>query len=312
MDILVFLSTYSYRIISLGTFLIGLVCGILGSFLYTRRQSLLSDVIGHASTLGVMAAFLISSIVFGVDGRSLIVLVVGSVIAALLAVLLSDWIARSTPLGDDATMAVMLALFYGGGLVLLRVIIHGKYPGKGGISSALLGSATSLTIADVITIAILSLLCLLIVTMFRKEFTSFCFDRQFSHVLGFSSSVLTPLLLSSMVVAVVLGVKAVGLILMVAFTIVPPATARQWTNRFGSMVVLSGLIGGLSSVLGTWLSVSLGNVPTGPVIVLILTGFLLLSLLVSPQRSVVVQRIKRSRKRRELRKAILSHVRNAR
>ncbi|MBM7825706.1 manganese/zinc/iron transport system permease protein [Arcanobacterium pluranimalium] len=308
MDLIAFLSTHSYRIISIGTFMIGLVCGVLGCFLYVRRQSLLSDVIGHASTLGVMGAFIVASAVFGVDGRSLIVLVIGSVLAALVAVLLSDWIARTTPLGDDTTMAVMLALFYGGGLVLLRVIIHGSFPGKGGISSALLGSATSLTISDVLTIAVLGAMCLVIVVLFRKEFSAFCFDPQFVSVQGFSPKFLTPLLLGPTVVAVVLGVKAVGLILMVAFAIIPPAAARQWANRLLPMAIIAGLVGGLSSVLGTWLSVSLGSVPTGPVIVLILTFTLLFSLVCSPRRSLVMQKIRRVRRRRELQRRIAQEI----
>lgn len=300
MDPVSFLSVHSYRMITLGTFLIGLICGALGTYLYLRKQALLSDVIGHSSTLGVMGAFYLSVAVFGLDGRALLVLVIGSVLAAITAVLLSDWVARTTPLGNDATMAIMLALFYGGGLMLMRIILSGSFRGKGRINSALLGSATSITVSDIKTIVILGCLCLGMVLLLHKEYSLYCFDATYAHTLGFRSTILSPLLLSPAVLAVVLGVKAVGLILMVAFAIVPPAAARQWTNRMGPMVVVSSLIGGFSAAFGTWLSVSIGKVPTGPLIVLVLTAVLLASLCLSPSRSLVLLGWRRRQKRREL------------
>lgn len=301
MGIVEFLSVHSYRVITLGTFLVGTVCGVLGVYLYLRRQAILSDVIGHASTMGVMAGFMFASLFLPVDGRSLAVIVPASLLACLVAVLLSDWVASTTPLKHDTTMAIMLALFYGGGIVIIRIITNSNlFTDKGGITRSLLGSATSLTSFDLHTIVVLGILCIVTVILLRKEFALFCFDPTYAAVSGFHSRLLSPLLLIPTVVAVVLGVKAVGIVLMVAFAVIPPACARQWTNHVSSMVVVSGTIGGFGAAIGAWISVSLGKVPTGPVIVIVLTACLLFSLLFSPNRSIIWQAVKRNRKRREL------------
>ena len=82
-------------------------------------------------------------------------------------------------------------------------------------------------------------------------------------------------------------VKAVGLILMIAFAVFPPATARQFSRTVGRMTFLSGLFGAMTSVLGIYISVTVGKVPTGPVIVLVLSGIVLVSMIVAPRRGTM-------------------------
>jgi len=123
MSLIEFLSEFSYRRIVIGTMLIGACSGAMGTFLYLRRQSLMSDVIGHSATPGVMGAFLVVSLIFGgFDARSMPVIVVGALITGLIAVVLANKVADTTRIGIDATMAVVLSLFLGGGLLLLTGI----------------------------------------------------------------------------------------------------------------------------------------------------------------------------------------------
>ena len=100
--------------------------------------------------------------------------------------------------------------------------------------------------------------------------------------------------------ATVIGVKAVGLVLMVAFVVTPAAAARQWVSTMSGMVFLSGAIGGAGSALGAYLSIQLGSVPTGPLIVLTLFALFLFSLLAAPRRSLVVRALRRRRLIRQL------------
>lgn len=304
MGLIDFLSVYSYRIIVIGTFLIGLSCGLLGSYLYLRRQSLLADVIGHASTLGVMGGFIIAASWLDIDGRSLLVLMAGALVTCLLAVFITDLVGSKTQITHDTAMAICLALFYGGGLVLLDIILNGSYRGKAGISSALLGKASALTIEDVNTIAVVTVICVVIVLLFGRVFTVFSFDVAFASIMGFPARIVSPLILVPTVLAIVLGVKAVGIILMVAFAIIPPCIARQWTNHVHTLVLFSGVIGGLSAVAGAWLSVSIGKVPTGPIIVVVLTAVLVFSLLFAPQRSILVQLYLKHKRRKEFKNPI--------
>src|SRR5690625_6149609 len=91
----------------------------------------------------------------------------------------------------------------------------------------------------------------------------------------------------TIVIGTVIGVKAVGLVLMVAFVVTPPAAARQWTRTLPALVMLSAGIGAVGSGLGAYISIALGPMPTCPVIVLILCTIFLVSLLAAPRRSLI-------------------------
>ncbi|NYS35332.1 metal ABC transporter permease, partial [Streptococcus danieliae] len=118
-DPVVFLSSYTYRTMLLGTSMVGLTAGALGSYLYLHKQSLVSDVIGHSAIAGVTTAFVTATALLGIAGRSVLVLTIGALIAATAAVLVANGIARASRVGIDAAMAICLALFYGSGVVML-------------------------------------------------------------------------------------------------------------------------------------------------------------------------------------------------
>lgn len=282
-----FLAEFSYRRTLFGTMAIGATCGAMGTFLYLRRQALMSDVIGHAATPGVMAAFLLISLLApGADPRALPVLVVGALVSGLASVWLSQAIARHTRIGIDATMAVVLSLFLGGGLVILQVIQKSTLPGKGGIQDLMFGNAATLTSLDVATIAVSSVIILAVAGLCWRPFVLMTFDETEARIQGWPVRWLTPALFGLLVVAIVMGVKAVGLILMIAFAVFPPAAARQFTRTTLAMFVLSGAIGAAAAAIGSYLSIALGNVPTGPVIVVVLGAFIGVSMLAGSRTGV--------------------------
>lgn len=149
------------------------------------------------------------------------------------------------------------------------------------------GNSATLTNLDVGTIAVVSIAVAIVMMLLWRPFTMMTFDQTLSQVSGLPLRWLSPLLLSLIVLAVVIGVKAVGLILMIAFAVFPPAAARQWSKTVLQMVLFSAGIGGVASVVGTYISVAVGKVPTGPVIVLVLTAFVGVSLVAAPRRSGV-------------------------
>lgn len=297
MSLIEFLSEFSFRRVVLGTMLIGLCSGAMGTFLYLRRQSMMSDVIGHSATPGVMGSFLLFSTVpvlagsqllaqWGIDARSMPVITVGALITGLASALLADKVAATTRIGIDATMAVMLSLFLGGGLILLQIIQRGRYKGKGGIDELMFGNAATLTNLDVRTLAVVSVVILGVIVALWRPFTLLVFDPVLARMSGMPRWI-NGVLFVIITLGMVIGVKAVGLILMSAFAVFPPAAARQWSRTALQMVVASALIGGASAVLGTYISISVGKVPTGPVIVLVLAATVLVSMVLSPRRSGV-------------------------
>lgn len=299
MSLLEFLSEFAYRRIVVGTALIGLCSGAMGVFLYLRRQSLMSDVIGHAATPGVMGAFLFMASTpalsqsqwlqaANIDARSMPVMTLGALVSSLLAVILANWVASTTRIGIDTTMAVMFSLFLGGGLLLLQVIQRSTLPGKGGIEELMFGNAATLTNLDVTTILVVTIVVFATVIVLWRPFTVMTFDPTLARMTGIPR-ILDALLLGLLVLGIVIGVKAVGLILMIAFAVFPPAAARQWSRTTASMFVIAGILGGIAGVVGTYLSVVVGKIPTGPVIVLVLAVVVALSLLLSPKRAGAVK-----------------------
>lgn len=305
MNLVDFFSDHTFRMVFLGTSVIGLVAGALGTFAYLRKQALISDVISHAALPGTLIAFLGAVVVLGTDGRNMGALILGAVIVGTLAVLAANGITSMTKIRIDTAMAVTLTVFFGGGMLLMRVISNGSFPGKGGVQDYLFGNASVITIADLRTSIAVGAAALVMMTVFWKEFTLRTFDPDHATVLGFRPRVIDTLMFTTIVIATVIGVKAVGLVLMVAFVVTPPAAARQWTRTVPSTVVLSGVFGAAGSGIGAYASIALGRVPTGPMIVLTLFAIFVVSLLVSPRRSIVARAIRRSRARRALRRELM-------
>lgn len=299
-----FFSDHTYRTVLIGTSMIGLIAGALGLFAYLRKQSLIGDVISHSALAGALGAFLLAVTVFQVSGRSMVALIVGAVVTGTLAVAAHRGIDATTKIGPDTSMAIVLTGFFGVGLLLLRVIANGDFPGKGGIQDYLFGNASVLTRADIITCAVVGVGALGLVMVLWKEFALRTFDAEFTQVLGFSGRVIDAWMFTLIVVAVVIGVKAVGVVLMIAFVVTPPAAARQWVSTLPAMVALSGVIGAVGSAIGAYLSISYGGIPTGPVIVLVLFGIFIASLVLAPGRSVVARAVMRAKIRQDLRREL--------
>lgn len=300
MSLIEFFDDHTFRMVFFGTTLIGLVAGALGTFAYLRKQSLISDVISHAALPGSLIAFLVSVVVLGIDGRNMLSLIVGAVVLGTLAVLFANGISQHSKIRIDTAMAVVLTIFFGGGMLLMRIITNGVFPGKGGIQDYLFGNASVITMNDLVTSLTVGAVALLLVVIFWKEFALRTFDADYSTVLGFSARIVDVLMFTTIVIATVIGVKAVGLVLMVAFVVTPPAAARQWTKSLGSTVILSAIFGAVGSGVGAYLSISMGRIPTGPLIVLVLFGIFVLSLLFSPRRSIVTTALRGIRIRRQL------------
>lgn len=281
-----FWGTYSFRVMTFGAVLVGFFAGALGSLLYVRRRSLISDVIGHSSIAGIVGAFVIASLL-GADGNSILILTIGATVSGLLAVTTTNLISDNSKVGVEAAMAISLAIYYGGGMVALRLLSFSSFSGRSGIAQYLFGNAATMRLVDVFTVAILGLLAVAIVMLFWKEIALFSFDAPGAVTAGFSGKVLNSIITVCTTVGIVIGVKSVGVVLMVAFAIIPAASARQWTDDLRVLFAVSGFIGALGGALGSYLAVSIGKVPTGPVIVVILSIVLLISLLFSPRRSVL-------------------------
>ncbi len=147
---------------------------------------------------------------------------------------------------------------------------------------------------------IVAIISIVIVILFWKEFKLLSFDPDFSDIIGFSTDKLDLLLTTLIVIAVIVGLQSVGVVLMSAMLIAPAVASRQWTDKLSIMIVLSSFFGGLSGIIGTLISSSIPKMPTGPIIVMVVTAIAFISILFAPRRGLIWKRIKDYYNKKEL------------
>jgi manganese/zinc/iron transport system permease protein len=290
-----FLFDYTLRTVVLGAGILGLVSGALGSFAVLRKQSLMGDAISHAALPGIVLAFMLTR------SKASLVLVLGAAIAGWIGMLLVLSIVRYTRIKEDSALGLILSVFFGFGLLLLTFVQRWPDATKAGLDTFLFGQAAALLQSDVLLMALLGGLALLIMALFWKEFKLFSFDREFGATLGFPVRALDILLTTLLVTAIVIGLQAVGVVLMSAMIVAPAAAARQWTDKLSVMVALAGFFGVLAGASGAVISSTASGLSTGPVIVLSASAIVLFSLLFAPNRGLVWNWARKRRNHQTLR-----------
>ncbi|WP_186423310.1 metal ABC transporter permease [Lacrimispora celerecrescens] len=292
-SIISLLSDYTFQTVALGSALLGLISGVLGSFAVLRRQSLLGDGVSHSALPGVVMAFVLSG------SKNTEVLLMGALFSGLLATLFIVSIVRHTRVKFDSALALVMSVFFGLGLVLLTYVQKIPNSNQAGLKRFIFGQASTLLQRDIILMVICGLILLTLVLLFWKEFKLFTFDSDFAQSLGFSIKKLNLLLSFMIVLAIIIGLQTVGVILMSAMLITPAVAARQWTNKLWVMVTLSALFGAASGIAGTAASSLVPKLPTGPAIVVFVSAIVIISVLFAPGRGVL-HRVYQRRKNRVL------------
>ena len=287
-----FMIDHTFRTVALGCSLLGMVSGILGCFAVLRKQSLLGDAVSHASLPGVCLAFLFTNV------KETEVLLFGALITGVICIGLIQLIQNYTKIKFDSALALILSVFFGLGLVLLSYM--NKLPGsnKSGLNKFIFGQASTFIERDVNVIFIAGIVLLAIIMLFWKEFKLVSFDSDFAKTLGFPSKKIEILISVLIVATVIIGIQAAGVILISAMLISPAVAARQWTDKLSVMVILSAIFGGISGFFGTLISISQENLPTGPIIVVIISLIVLFSILFSNKRGIIFKIIRNNQKRK--------------
>ena len=291
---------FTLRIVMTGAALLGLISGALGTLAVLRRQGLIGDAVAHAALPGIVLAFLLSG------SKAPVVLQLGAAVSGTLALLWVQAILRTTRIRFDAALGMALAVFFGLGVVLLSAAQHTAGAAQAGLDRFLFGQAATLLREDLIVMAAAGILAFALVLAFWKEIQLVLFDEAYAATLGLPVRRLQTLLIVLLVVAIVIGLQTVGVVLISAVIVAPAAAARQWSSRYGRVSLLAGLFGLLSGALGAWISSLAPRLPTGPLIVLLLTALALLSVLVAPARGLLWQYVRRRRARETARQAVMA------
>lgn len=277
---------YNATLVTLGAGILGVAGGVGGSFLFLRKRALVSDAVSHATLPGVGLAFVVM-VALGGDGRNLIGLLAGGAVSAAIGLLCVNWLSTRTRLAEDAAIGAVLSVFFGFGIVVLTYIQTMSSGRQAGLESFLLGSTAGMLQSDALVLVLAAALTLALVLILRRPLTLVAFDPDFARATGRNVNRIDLAMMGIVLAVTVVGLKIVGLILIVALLIIPPVTARFWTERVDRVLLGAGIVGGLSGYVGAAISAAVPDVPTGPIIVLVGFVLFMLSLLCAPGRGVV-------------------------
>jgi manganese/zinc/iron transport system permease protein len=274
------------RVVVAGVTLLGVAAGIIGTFLLLRRRALVSDALAHATLPGIALAF-IAMVILGGTGKFLPGLLLGATVMCLVGALAILLIRSSSRLKEDAALGIVLSVFFGLGVALLGMVQRMSGGNAAGLESFIYGKPASILFRDAVLIAATAGVMALAAVLLFKEFTLLCFDQAFARAQGYRTVLLDLLLMALVVLVTVVGLQAVGLILVVALLIIPPAAARFWTDKLMWMVVGAAAIGGWGGLTGALASGVAPKMPAGAMIVLSCALVFIISLIFGRKRGLL-------------------------
>ena len=265
----------------LGSMLLGITCGLLGSFIVVRKMALVGDALSHAVLPGVAIGFLWNM------SKDPVAIFIGATVAGLLGTVVVRLITDTTRLKDDTALGLVLATFFAVGICLLTMIQRLPTGNKSGIDKFLFGQAAAMGPGDIKLMAVVTVLTLVVILVFYKEFLVTSFDPGFARAAGLPAQAAHYALMLLLAFAIVIALQAVGVVLVSAMLITPAAAAYLLTDRLHHMLWLSSLFGLLAGALGSFVSFLGPNFPTGPFMVLAATSVFALAFLFGPRHGVI-------------------------
>ena len=289
---------------TIGSMLMCLGASLVGVIVFLRKQSLLGESLSHAAYPGVIMGVILAGLL-GIDDQQEIFLTVlimsGAAITALLGLWCIQLLESYLHVRSDSALCFILSAFFGIGLTLASQVQFSFSYLYRQAQIYLYGQAATMTDIHILVYGLLALLILFTIIFLFKEIQTITFNRDYAKSLGINVSYIDGVIFVLIVLAVVIGIRSVGVVLMSAMLISPAAAARQHTNKLSILFTLAGFFGLLSGYLGTYLSVATSHyiaqlypssrlaLPTGPMIILVSSAICLLSLLFAPERGMFLR-----------------------
>lgn len=257
--------------------LAGVVCALVGSYVVLKGLAFIGDAISHAAFPGVVAAFVVG-----------VPYVIGGGLAAFFSAIAIGWISRRGRLRVDTAIGVVFA-----GAFALGILMFSRLQGfVGELFGFLLGNVLAISADTLVSLLLLGGLVIAIVLVLWKELLYSTFDPLGAAAAGLPVSALDYLFLGLIAVTIVVSLQAVGIILVVAMLVTPPATAQLLTVRFAHLVLVATTLGALTALGGLYLSFWL-DAPSGATIVLLQTALFLAVLMLNPRTGLLARRADR-------------------
>ncbi len=271
---------YTLQVVALGSCLLGMSSGAVGCFALLRKQSLLGDTVAHGALPGIILAFLL------LGSKNMFLLTAGALISAVISCIFIEIITRNSRIKYDSALAMTVAVSFGLGMILLTICQKIPNAQQAGLDRFIYGQAAAMLQEDVLFLLMVVSCITGNLLLFWKEFKLLTFDKIYGNTSGFQLPIWDFLLTFLIVLAIIAGLQTVGVILMSSMLIAPGVSASRWVKSLEGMVILAGLLGGLSSVVGTIVTSVYSNLPTGAVIALCISIIAFFSLLFGTNRGI--------------------------
>ncbi|NGX47265.1 MAG: Manganese transport system membrane protein MntB [Chlamydiae bacterium] len=271
---------------TIGSMLMCFSSGLIGCLVFLQKRSLVGEALSHASYPGVVLGVILSAAF--APGWIAFSILLGAFLFGLLGLFVIDQMEKRLGISSDAALCFVLSLFFGVGICIASglQVTHALWFRQ--IQIFLFGQAATMVDSHIALYGGLTLVIAMSMIFLYRFLEILHFDSEFAKTIGMRTKTIQGILYLLLMIAIVVGMRSVGVILMSAMLITPAAAARQWTQKLSSFFVLAGIFGMLAGLFGNvfavWLSRPNLSFPTGPMIVLSSTGICLFSLFFAPQR----------------------------
>jgi len=260
---------------------VGIICGVIGSFIVLRGMALMGDAISHAVLPGVAISYMLGINYF-----------YGAVVTGILTALGIGTISQNSRIKSDSSIGLVFSAMFALGIILIT-----KAQSAQNLDKILFGNVLSVRSSDMWLTIIVGIIVILAVFLFYKELLVSSFDETMAAAYGLRVKLIHYGIMLLLTLVTVASIQTVGVILVVSMLITPASTAYMLTNRLSIMIVLSATFGAVSSIFGLYLS-DKTDLPSGPVIALTTTGIFIFIFLVAPKQGVLWNAFKKKRARR--------------
>ena len=256
--------------------LVGILCSVIGCYVILRSMAFLGDALAHAILPGIAIAYLL-------NGN----LMLGALIAAVVVALGIGQISKDGAIREDSAIGILFTAALALGVALISSIRTYAVD----LSHILFGDILGIGLNDLILTAITAVIIIAVILLFYKQLLVISFDPILAATLRWPAEWLRNGLLVLLALTIVVSMQTVGVGLVAALLVTPPATAYLITKRLPEMMGLSALIGAVSAIVGLYVSYY-ANIISGSAIVLTATGFFLITYLFSPRKGRLYKRIR--------------------
>lgn len=275
MDILFFLSDVTGLTVTMlsafiASILLGIISGILGSFIVLRRLSLMGDALSHAVLPGVAVSYML-----GIN------VLIGATVSGILGAILIQFIIKHSNLKTDASIGIILSSFFALGIILIT-----KAESGADLNHILFGNILAVTPHELVQSFVLLIAVVLVVKLFFKELLITSFDPTMSKAYGLNNTFYHYLLMILLTLFTISALSQVGIVLVVAMLIIPASISYLWVNKLPHMIAMSSALGVLFGILGVIISFQY-DLPTSATIVIVGALTFALSFFLSPRNGFI-------------------------